>query len=117
MNDLGKWAWLIGLALLVLMGLLGGLGVDLGIDILVSLALVLAFIGGVMHLAKGDRSAFFIATLALWAVTGAGNATGDWFGVSIIADLISGILGGATAAALAGAAGALVMTVYEWVMP
>jgi hypothetical protein len=45
------------------------------------------------------------------------GASGDWFGVSILTDLLGGILGGAGAAAAAGSAGVLFKTVYEWVMP
>lgn len=56
MNDLGKWAWLIGLALLVLLGLLSGLGVDLDIAIVSDIAVALAFLGGIFHLANGDRT-------------------------------------------------------------
>ena len=113
MNDLGRWAWLIGLALLVLMGLLGGLGVDMDLDIVGDIAVALAFIGGIMHVSKGDRTAFFIAALALGAFAG---GAGMLF-VDILGDLVAGILSGAAVAAGAGAAGVLIMTVYEWVMP
>ena len=113
MNDLGKWAWLIGLALLVLMGLLGGLGVSMDLGIVSDIAVALAFIGGIMHLAKGDRTAFFIAAVALMYFSG---GAGMLF-VDILGNLVAGILGGAATAAAAGAAGALLVTVYEWVMP
>ncbi len=112
MNDLGKWAWLIGLALLVLMGALSGF-VSMDLAIVSDIAVALAFIGGIMHLAKGDRTAFFIAALALGAFY---SSAGTLF-VDILGNLVAGILGGAATAAAAGAAGALVMTVYEWVMP
>lgn len=111
-GELGKWAWIIGLALAVLGGILAAFGTDLG-GFVGDLAMALAFLGGLFYLAKGDRNAFYIAALALvafWA--GAGTLF-----VDVIGDLVAGILGGAAAAAGAGAAGSLLMTVYEWIMP
>ncbi|MDA1330446.1 MAG: hypothetical protein DWG76_07710 [Chloroflexi bacterium] len=114
-GELGKWAWLIALWVAVLGGILATFGVDvLGGGIFVSVVGVLAFLGGWMHLAGMDRTAFYIAAAALgWFAA----SSGDWFGVSIISDLVMGILGGAAVAAAAGAAGVLMKTVYEWVMP
>jgi hypothetical protein len=111
-GELGKWAWIIGLALAVLGGILAAFGTDLGSTI-GDVAVLLAFLGGLLHLASGDRTAFFIAAIALAAFSG---AAGVLF-VAILGDLVAGILGGAAVAAGAGAAGVLLMTVYEWVMP
>jgi hypothetical protein len=114
-GDLGKWAWQIALWVAVLGGVLGAFGVDaLSGGTIASVVGVLAFIGGYMHLSGMDRTAFFITAAAfLWFA----GASGDWFGVSILTDLLGGILGGAGAAAAAGSAGVLFKTVYEWVMP
>ena len=111
-GELGKWAWIIGLALAVLGGILAAFETSLG-EFVGDLAIALAFLGGLLHLASGDRTNFFIAALALvafWA--GAGTLF-----VDVLGDLVAGILGGAAAAASAGAAGVLLMTVYEWIMP
>ncbi len=114
-GELGRWAWIIGLALAVLGGILSAFGVGaLSGGVVASLVALLAFLGGLFHLAGGDRTAFFIAALALGAFAA---ASGDWFGVTVLADLVTGILGGAASAAGAGAAGVLIMTVYEWIMP
>ena len=113
-GELGKWAWIIGLALFVLGGVLAPYTDVLDSNVVVSLAALLAFLGGIFHLANGDRTAFFIAALALLAFWSAG---GDFFDIAFLSDLVDGILGGAAAAAGAGAAGVLVMTVYEWIMP
>lgn len=111
-GELGKWAWIIGLALAVLGGLLSAFGVSLP-GIVGDIAIALAFLGGIFYLASGDRTAFFIAALALGAFWG---AAGTLF-VAVLGDLVAGILGGAAAAAGAGAAGVLVIAVYEWIMP
>ncbi len=113
-GELGKWAWIIGLALFVLGGILTPFTDALGGEFVVSLAALLAFLGGMFYLASGDRTAFFIAALALAAFY---TLAGDFFGVTFVGDLVTGILGGAAAAAAAGSAGILVMTVYEWIMP
>jgi hypothetical protein len=112
-GELGKWAWIIGLALLVLGGLLGAFMDNPITGVIADIALALAFLGGIFHLAGGDRTAFFIAALALGAFAG---GAGMLF-VDVLGSLVSGILGGAAAAAGAGAAGVLLMTVYEWIMP
>ncbi len=112
MDVYGKWAWIIGLALAVLGGILDAFGTSLG-SLIGDIAVALAFLGGILHLASGDRTAFFIAALALvafWA--GAGTLF-----VAILGDLVAGILGGAAVAASPGAAGVLLMVVYEWIMP
>ena len=111
-GELGKWAWIIGLALAVLGGIFAAFGTNLG-ETLGDVAILLAFLGGILHLASGDRTAFFIAALALLAFNG---AAGVLF-VDILGELVEAILGGATWAAGAGAAGVLLVTVYEWVMP
>lgn len=112
-SNLGKWAWLIGLIILVVMGLLGGLGVNLGLDIVGQIAVALAFLGGVLSLAgMSNRTDFLIAAAALgWFAGGAGPLF-----VDMVGGVISGILGGAGLAASAGAAGILLVMVYEWVM-
>jgi hypothetical protein len=111
-GELGKWAWIIGLALLVLWGLLGAFGVDLP-AIVGDIAVALAFIGGLLHFGGGDNTGFYIAALALAAFSG---AAGTLF-VDVLGNLVAGILGGAATAAGAAAAGSLIMVVYEWVMP
>lgn len=111
-SELGKWAWIVGLALLVLGGILHAFGVDLP-AIVGDIAVALAFLGGIFYLANGDRTAFFIAAAALgWFAGGAGTLF-----VDVLGDLVAGILGGAAVAAAAGAAGALIMVVYDWIMP
>ena len=73
-GELGKWAWIIGLALAVLGGILSAFGTDLGSTI-GDVAVLLAFLGGVLHLASGDRTAYFIAAIALGTFAG---AAGGW---------------------------------------
>ena len=117
-SELGKWAWLIALWVAILNGILAAFGVTfLSGDAITAVVLILAFLGGLLHLAGGDRTAFFIATLALVAISAVEASTGSWFGVSVIGELITGILTGVTAVAVAGAVGVLLMTVYEWAMP
>ncbi|MGH2581722.1 MAG: hypothetical protein ACRDFQ_02345 [Anaerolineales bacterium] len=114
MDTIGMWAWRIGLALLVLWGLLGGLGVALDIPIVAELATLLAFVGGILYLGKmEDKTGFFVAALAL----GAFSAGAGMLFVDILGNLVAGILGGAAVGAGAGAAGALVMVVWGWLMP
>lgn len=112
-GSLGKWAWIIGLALLLIWGLLAAFGVTTGFDATVaSVATLLAFLGGLLYIGgMKDKTGFFIATLILWAV-----ATTPWtiFGIEAY---LQPLFMGAAAAALAASAGALVMVVYEWVMP
>jgi len=114
-GELGKWAWKIALWVAVLGGVLAAFGVDaLSGGAIASIVGVLAFLGGYFHLAGDDNTAFYIVAAALgWFAA----ASGDWFGVSILTDLLGGILGGAGAAAGAGAAGMLFKTVVDWVMP
>lgn len=113
--ELGKWGWIIGLGLLVLGGIVGAFGNNFVTGILLDVAVTLAFLGGILHLASSDRTAFFIATAALVAVSG-GMAAGSLF-VPVLGALVDGILAGAATAATAGTAGILLMAVYEWVMP
>jgi hypothetical protein len=110
MDNIGKWLWILGLALGLVWGLATAFGMALP-DILVSVVVLAAFLGGILHLSKGDRTAYFIATAALWAV-----AFTPWvmFGLEAY---VAPIFQGAATAALAGAAGVLVMTIYEWVKP
>lgn len=115
--ELGKWGWIIGLGLLVLGGIVGAFGNNFVTGILLDVAVTLAFLGGILHLASSDRTAFFIATAALVAVTlNGGMAAGSLF-VPVLGALVDGILAGAATAATAGTAGILLMAVYEWVMP
>ena len=112
-GELGKWAWIIGLALLVVGGIVGAFADNFVTGTIADVAITLAFLGGILHLASGDRTAFFIAALALaafWA--GAGTLF-----VDVLGNLAAGILSGAATAAGAGAAGVLLMTVYERIMP
>jgi len=101
----------------VVLGALGGLGIDLGLPaILGSIVALLAFLGGLLYLAgMKDRTGWFIAALALstfWA------AAGTMFAAEVpqVGGLISGILGGAFNAVGPAAAGVLIMVVYDWVM-
>jgi len=111
-GEIGKWAWRIGLGLAVVGGILAAFGTDLG-SAVGNIAIALAFLGGVMHLASDDNTAFYITAIALAAFAG---AAGGLY-VDVVGDLVAGVLGGAAAAAGAGAAGALLMTVYGWLMP
>lgn len=113
-SSLGKWAWLIALIVWVLLGALGGLGVDLGLPAIVTdVVALLAVLGGIFYLAgMKDRTGFFIAAIAL----GAFQAAAGGLFVAQLGGLVAGILGGAAAAAAAGSAGALLMVVYEWIM-
>lgn len=114
-GELGKWAWLIALWVAVLNGILSAFDVDfLGGTTVASVVGILAFLGGWMHLSGMDRTALFIAAIAFTWFAG---ASGAWFGITFLTDLLGGILGGAGAAAAAGASGVLLKTVYEWVMP
>ncbi len=117
-SSLGRWAWLIGLVVLVVLGLLAAIPVDLGADtgtLITTIAVILAILGGLLfHSSMKDRSSFLIATVALIAVYGFVAASG-WtlFGVG---GYVWGILGGATTAAAAGSVGLLLFMVYEWIM-
>ena len=114
-GELGKWAWLIALWVAVADGVLNAFGVDaLSGGSVASAVGILAFLGGWMHLSSMDRTAFFIAAIAFVWFAG---ASGNWFEITFLTDLLGGILGGAGAAAAAGASGVLLKTVYEWVMP
>jgi len=114
-SSLGKWAWWIGLVGLVVVHLLIVFGVTLP-TLVTDLLVVLAFLGGATYLAgMKDRTGFFIVTLALGVAAGAA-AGWAWFGVTILADLVTHILMGASIAAYAGAAGALFVVIYEWIM-
>lgn len=116
-SSLGKWAWLIGLVVLVVLGLLAAIPVDLGADtgsLIATIAVILAILGGIFfHSSMKDRNSFLIATVALIAVYGFVAAAG-WtlFGVGAY---LWGILGGATTAAAAGSVGLLLFMVYEWI--
>jgi len=116
-GELGKWAWIIGLALLLLGGILGAFMDNPITGVIADIALALAFLGGIFHLAGGDRTAFFIATLALVAVAGADSMMAGGLFVGFLHDLVAGILEAGRDAAVAGASGVLLMTLYEWVMP
>ncbi|MEX1248407.1 MAG: hypothetical protein WEA61_07985 [Anaerolineales bacterium] len=112
----GKWAWLIALIVLVVMSLLGAFSVDLGADtsdLIASIAVVLAILGGIFYLAgMKDRTGFFITVLTLAAVS-VGAASFDLWGIG---QYLWAILAGAAVAAVAGAAGVLLVVVYEWIM-
>lgn len=112
-GNIGKWLWIIGLALALIGGLAGALGMALP-GILGTVAQAAAFLGGLLHLSSmKDRTGFYIAALALGAFwAGAGTLF-----VDILGGIVSGLLGGGASAAAAGAAGMLLKTVYEWVMP
>jgi hypothetical protein len=113
-SSLGKWAWIIALVVWVVLGALGGLGVDLGLPAIVTdVVALLAVLGGLFYIAgMKDRTGFFIAALALGAFA---TAAGGLF-VAQLGGLVAGILGGAASAAAAASAGALLMVVYEWIM-
>lgn len=118
MSSLGKWAWWIGLVGLVVIHAVIGLGVDLSSlpSLITDLLVVLAFLGGAVYLAgMKDRTGFFIVALVLGAAAAAAAGWG-WFGITILAGLVSHILTGASIAAYAGAGGALFVVVYEWIM-
>lgn len=112
----GKWAWLIALVVLVLWSLLSAFGVSIGADtetLIGQIAVVLAILGGIFYLAgMKDRTGFFITVLALAAVSVAA-ASFDLWGIG---KYLAAILQGAAAAAVAGAVGVLLVTVYDWIM-
>lgn len=111
-KEIGRWAFLIALVVAVVGGLLTAFGVDfLSSDIVVALVGLLAFVGGILYIAQGDRTEFFIVTLVL--VAGAAWA-GEMFGLG---QYITAILAGAAGVAAAAAVGALLVVVYEWIMP
>jgi hypothetical protein len=112
-SSLGKWAWLIGLVVLVVWSGLAALVTMPDVPYLADVALLLAFLGGIFYLSgMKDRTGFFIAAAALgWFAAGAGGLF-----VAQLGGLVAGLLGGAAAAAAAGAAGVLLMVVYEWIM-
>lgn len=112
-GNIGKWLWIVGLALGLIWGLASGLGIGLP-EILATISAVAAFLGGLLYVGTmKDRTGFFVAALALVAFSSAG---GDMF-IPTLGGLVAGVLGGAAWAAGAGAAGALLRVVYEWVMP
>ena len=112
-GTIGKWLWIVGLALGLIWGLAGALSFTLP-DILMTVAQAAAFLGGILYLGgMKDKTGFFIAALALaafWA--GAGQLF-----VDILGGIVSGLLSGASTAASAGAAGALFMVIYDWIKP
>lgn len=110
----GKWAWIIGLVVLIVWALLGAFGVSTGFDETIGIiATILAWLGGILYLASmKDRTGFLIVALALWAVAPV-VASWDLFGVG---KYIAAFTTGASAAAAAGAAGLLLVVIYEWVM-
>jgi hypothetical protein len=112
-SSLGKWAWIIGLVVLVVWSGLAAVVTMPDIPLLADVALLLAFLGGVFFLAgMKNRSDFLIAALALAAFSaGAGGLF-----VAQLGGLVAGLLAGAAAAAAAGAAGVLIVMVYEWIM-
>ena len=112
-GTIGKWLWIVGLALALIWGLAGALSFALP-DILMTIAQAAAFLGGILHLGMmKDKTGFFIAALALTAFwAGAGTLF-----VDILGGIVSGLLSGAAVAAAAGAAGALLMVVYDWIKP
>ncbi len=113
-STIGKWAWLIALVVWVVLGALGGLGINLGLPAIVSdVAGLLGFVGGLLYISgMKDITGFLIAAAALgWFTNGAGALF-----VAQLGGLVAGILGGAALAAAAAAAGALVMVIYNWIM-
>lgn len=113
MGNIGKWLWIVGLALGLIWGLASGLGMALP-EILATVSAAAAFLGGVLYIGSmKDRTGFFVAALALAAFSA---AAGDLF-VPVLGGLVAGVLGGASWATSAAAAGALLRVVYEWVMP
>lgn len=113
-KSLGKWAWVIALVVSVLLGLLGGLGVNLGLPAIVGdLITFLAVVGGFLHLSDSkDLTGWLITAIALATFSG---AAGGLF-VPQLGGIVAGILGGAASAAGAASAGALLKLVIDWVM-
>ncbi len=112
-SSLGKWAWIIGLVVLVVWTGLAAVITMPDVPYLADVALLLAFLGGIFFLAgMKNRTDFLIAALALAAFSaGAGGLF-----VAQLGGLVAGLLAGAAAAAAAGAAGILLVIVYEWIM-
>ncbi|MCW5876881.1 MAG: hypothetical protein KIS85_08365 [Anaerolineales bacterium] len=113
-SSIGKWAWAIALVVSVLLGLLGGLGINLGLPSVVGdLVTLLAVVGGFLHVSgMKDMTGWLITAIALGAFSG---AAGGLF-VPQLGGLVAGILGGAASAAGAATAGALLKMVIDWVM-
>lgn len=113
MGTLGKWAWLIGLVVLVVWGALSAVITMPEVPFLGEIAVALAFLGGLFYIAgMKNRTDFLIIALALSAfAAGAGTLF-----VSQLGGIVAGALAGAGAAATAAAAGALLVITYEWIM-
>ncbi len=112
-GTIGKWLWIVGLALALIWGLATALSFALP-DVVGTIAAAAAFLGGLLHIGSmKDRTGFFIAAIALVTFS---TAAGTLF-VAILGGVVAGLLSGAALAAGAGAAGALLRVVYEWVMP
>jgi hypothetical protein len=110
----GKWAWVIGLVVLVLWFALSAV-VDLSSipEVVGDIAVALAFLGGILYIAgMKNRTDFLIIALALVSF----SASAGTLFVDQLGGLVSGALAGAAAAAAAAAAGALLVVTYEWIM-
>jgi hypothetical protein len=112
-GTIGKWLWIVGLALALIWGLTSALDIALP-EIVGTIAAAAAFLGGILYIGTmKDRTGFFIAAIALVAFSA---AAGTLF-IDVLGGVVAGLLSGAALAAGAASAGALLRVVYEWVMP
>jgi len=112
-GTLGKWAWLIGLVVLVVWSALAAVITMPDVPFLGEIAVALAFLGGIFYIAgMKNRTDFLIIALALAAF----SAGAGMLFVEQLGGVVAGALAGAGAAAGAAAAGALLVVTYEWIM-
>ena len=73
-NDIGKWAFIIGALLAVLMGILEAVGQPLGSNIwLILLLLVLGLVIGFVNISTKEVQPFLVAAIAVMVAAGAAN--------------------------------------------
>lgn len=73
-NEIGKWAFIIGALLAVLMGILEGVGQVLGTNAwLMMLLLVLGLVIGFVNITAKEVEPFLIAAIAVLAAAGTSN--------------------------------------------
>jgi O-antigen ligase len=102
-NTIGKWAFIIGIVLALVLAF-----VDLG-TVGALVLLILAILGGWFHVTMDNRKAFLISALALAAFSGALG------GLPAVGEYISNIMAGISAFVSAAALTVLVREVLGWV--
>ncbi len=87
MDEVGKWAFLIGVLLAILAGLLGGFGTAIPYTGLI--LLILGLVIGFLNITTHETSDFLLATIALIAV-GTAGFTGA--GLAVVGTVVAEIL-------------------------